>query len=242
MKHFYAKGIAIFPLLDPVQAVKRTSPRISEKKSSRRDLLIKTCCTITICSYLISGSMPAVAQTAGSTTMIRSADNIAPLRVGQYVPKDFWTKQHLYYIDGDTIRQDLSLYKGKLLVLDFWWSQCGSCIQQFKEKQLLFAKYPADAVIILVNPAITKDNFQVIKSQQNKIASRTADGRLVSIIEDSYIASLFPTTSFPRYVWISPYGNVIAQSSGLLLNEGGLKSVMDVLYKEKAFNRHDKQY
>src|SRR5690606_13499964 len=42
--------------------------------------------------------------------------SVTSLRVGSKVPNEFWTKEHLFYVNGDTIRKTLEEHKGKMVV------------------------------------------------------------------------------------------------------------------------------
>src|SRR5690606_10042905 len=105
-----------------------------------------------------------------------AAEVVKGLMVGQKVPEEFWTYKHLLYTDGDTIRKDLSEYKGKLLVLDLWATWCAICLAQMSEKQLLFSKYPDETAFLLVNSVRTKDTYETILTRSDKISSSTLGG------------------------------------------------------------------
>jgi len=132
---------------------------------------------------------------------------IQPVGLGQKVPDDFWTKEHLFFINGDTVRKTLEEHRGKLLVLDFWFSGCAPCLLHQKEINYFKATYPDKLAVVMVNSRKTREDYQ-------KIADYVAKGRfrnagmesLESIIEDSYLESLFPYTSYPSYFWINESG------------------------------------
>ncbi|MGM1428312.1 redoxin family protein [Sphingobacterium lactis] len=155
--------------------------------------------------------------------------DIKPLFVGEQLPDEFWTKEYLFYTNGDTIRKNLSEYKGKLLVLDFWATWCAICLAQMKDKEILFAKYPNETAFLMINSVRTNDTYSTIAKNQDKIAALSAEGQVKSIIEDPYMQRLFPTGSYPRYVWIGPRGNLIAVTTALSVTEGHLKDMLNLL-------------
>lgn len=187
--------------------------------------------------YIYISLFVFIIQAHGQSNRVSLPENeeVKPLMVGQRVPEGFWTKQHLFYMDGDTVRKDLSEYKGKLLVLDFWATWCAICLAQMKEKQLLFSTYPDETTFLMVNSLRTKDKYEAIQARKDKISESSLGGKIESIIEDSYLQGLFPTKSYPRYVWIGPSGNVVAITMALSVTEGHLKGVLDVYreYNEK---------
>lgn len=187
--------------------------------------------TMTFCFILFSN--PVNAQELRKEIGANAPLEIHPLIVGQRVPDDFWTREHLFYINGDTVRRTLGEYKGKLLVLDFWATWCAICLAQMKEKQQLFSNYPDETAFLLVNSLRTKDNYEAIQKRHDKISASSLGGKIESIIEDSYLQGLFPTKSYPRYVWIGPYGNVVAMTMALSVTDGHLKDMLNL------FNEHN---
>lgn len=151
---------------------------------------------------------------------------VKPISVGEKLPDEFWHQKHLFYENGDTVRKDLSEYKGKLLVLDFWATWCAICLGEMKDKQELFARYP-EASLLLVNPAITQDSYDTILGKQEKISNLSREGRVQSVIVDSYLRGLFPTLGYPSYVWIGPSGNLIALTTALSVTENHIKTIVD---------------
>ena len=59
---------------------------------------------------------------------------------------------------NDTIK--LSDFKGKVLVLDFWYSACGSCFEKFPQFENLVSKYKSnkDILFFAVNKPIKSEN------------------------------------------------------------------------------------
>src|SRR5699024_12782984 len=66
--------------------------------------LIAVLCISSLCHGQDAGTAPDSGE-----------EEISPLSVGEKVPAEFWTREHLFYIDGDTVRKNLEEYKGKLL-------------------------------------------------------------------------------------------------------------------------------
>jgi len=149
-----------------------------------------------------------------------------PLMLGSSLPDDFWNKDFLIYNDGDTTRRSLASYKGKLIILDFWWSKCAICLAWMKEKEAVASKFPRNVKLVYVNPLVTKDRFQNVLSIQDKLENSSLHGTFSSIIEDDYIHKLFPSGGYPRYVLISPRGNFIALSSMSNINEPNIRSIL----------------
>jgi len=154
---------------------------------------------------------------------------VEPLLVGQKLSEEFWKREYLVYNNGDTTRQTLEAYRGKLLVLDFWATWCAICLGQMKEKDELFNRFPADAKLIYVNPAQTKDTYTNIVKIQDRLAERSLSGKFQSIIEEDYLQQLFPNHIYPRYVWIGPRGDLIGLTLALSVTDGHIKDMLNLI-------------
>ncbi|RKF41940.1 hypothetical protein BCY89_00025 [Sphingobacterium siyangense] len=127
--------------------------------------------------------------------------------LGEKVPADFWTKKHLFYSNGDTIRRSFEQYKGKLLVLDFWFSGCTKCLLHQKEISYFKQKYADSLIVIMVNSKNTKDNYEKIQHMtQQDWFKKLGINNFSSIIDDEYLSQILPSNGYPTYFWINNYG------------------------------------
>src|SRR5438034_9125331 len=76
-----------------------------------------------------------------------SLDKTSPLTIGHQLPEIVFNSVTNY--KSKTAR--LSDFKGKIIILDFWSSFCGSCINLFPHLDSLQQKFKNDLQIILVN-------------------------------------------------------------------------------------------
>ena len=169
--------------------------------------------------YTVSKSLPSGEGKGG-----------APLRVGDKLPETFWQQEHTLYADGTITKQTLEKYKGKLLILDFWATWCGSCINKFKMLQQQQAQHGDTLAIMLVNSSTTRDTFDKIKALMNGTRPPHQVFNLPSIINDEYLATLFPHGAVPHYVWINERGQIAALTNGELMNAAQLAHLLE---KEK---------
>ncbi len=157
--------------------------------------------------------------------------NVRPLLVGERVPKDFWSREHLFYLNGDTVRRNLSAYQGKLIIFDFWATWCGACKAWFPTNEKLQKEFGGDLEIILVNSDLIHDDIK-------KIGAVLSDEQFFenqkgkSIIFDTYLKSLFPHNSIPRYIWVDPKGMVRAITTMDFLSFYQIKTILS----RKEFN------
>lgn len=123
---------------------------------------------------------------------------IQAISVGDSLPELVFTR--LYNAASHTVR--LSDYRDQLLLLDFWATNCGSCIK-------LFPKYDSlERVMggrLKVFP-VTSQPMTLIERfwPRNPYLSKS---KLPTIVEDSVLCRLFPHTTLPHLVWV--YGGIV---------------------------------
>lgn len=152
---------------------------------------------------------------------------IKALRVGDKLPESFWQQEHFVYTDGQTSRQTLAPYKGKLLVLDFWATWCGSCIKKFRTMEALQAQFNSKAMFLLVNTQSTRDDEKKIDNLLSGRKYGTTPYALTTLFNDTYIYQLFPYGFMPYYVLISPSAEVRAIVPAELMTAANICLMLD---------------
>lgn len=134
---------------------------------------------------------------------------VRPLNIGDTVPDI--TLTNVYNYPASTIH--LSDLKGKLVILDFWSTWCGSCIEAMPESEKLQNEFGDKIQIILVN-VFPHDDIKKVAPFFAKRKERTGDDlNLPYSLLQSAIAPYFPFRSIPHYVWIDNKGKIIATTS-----------------------------
>jgi len=126
---------------------------------------------------------------------------VAALQVGEQCP-DFNFTNIINYKATNT---KLSAFKGKIVILDFWATWCGSCIQALPDLDKVQKEIPDSLVILPVTyekPEKAK-KFWSINSNLNVLS-------LPSITADTTLEKAFPHRMIPHEVWIGPTGKVMA--------------------------------
>lgn len=165
-----------------------------------------------------------------------SASNIRPLKIGDKLPYTFWQQEHTVYQNGQTSKQNLSAYKGKLLILDFWATWCGSCITAMTKLNALKSQFEDQINII----SITSQNAEEILTFQKKGIFPKTDV-LKSIIADKDLKGHFPHLSLPHLVMIDSSGLVNAISSTSEITAATITAILHGKYKQ-SWPKNDFNY
>lgn len=139
-----------------------------------------------------------------------SEQTLQPLKPGDTMP-DIPLGKVLNNKMGKTRFSDL---KGKLVILDFWNSYCGSCIEGFPKMQHLQRLFADQIQIILVNPLEDEDQLERRFKTNPKLRNRLPD--LPSIVGAKEFEQLFPSSSGSGYhVYIDSKGKILAKTNYL---------------------------
>ena len=183
--------------------------------------MIKNICTVLLLMHLCAFN--GFAQQAPSI--------ITPVAVGDQLPKAFWDFKHVLLERGVPREYTLSADRGKLVIIDFWASWCGSCIKRFPELEGVEKAFPGKVKVLLVNSVGTGDTVASLISRFKSGSGTFTSTSLSVIAADSVFLKTFPHRALPHYVWIAD-GGVRAVTTAELLtveNVGLLIKHMDVM-------------
>lgn len=170
-------------------------------------------CTITALLLLLIGTCLTPIASAQKVADARSKGNVEKLTslvIGEKVPDDFWTMEHLIYVNGDTVRQTLNDYRGKPLILDFWASWCGGCLSSIGKLGELEPMIGNQFGILLVNGRYSGDNLEKVEKSVSLLRNRGYKAQFPTVIDDTILSGLFPHMGIPYVVWITKGGTVQA--------------------------------
>ncbi|MEO6733988.1 MAG: TlpA disulfide reductase family protein [Ferruginibacter sp.] len=151
-----------------------------------------------------------------------------PGKVGQHA------RNLQYNYSVSTIQ--LSTFKGKLILLDFWSTWCSSCIEAFPKMQQLQNEFGNRLQVLLVN-TYNGDDIKKVKPFFEKYKVRT--GAAITLpysLQQASLANYFPHKFVPHYVWIDAAGKVIAITSQLEVTKENISAILD----GKQVNMHTK--
>ena len=142
---------------------------------------------------------------------------VKTLHVGDTVPDI--TLTNVYNYPSSTIR--LSDLKGKLVILDFWATWCGSCIKVLPSLNKIQSEFKGQIQILVVG-------YQAGKTVQSFLQNNAlAKGiKLPFITSDSTLKKLFPHHTIPHEVWIDKNGFVKAITGDEYLTPGNVQAMI----------------
>ncbi|WP_181163790.1 TlpA family protein disulfide reductase [Pontibacter mangrovi] len=107
----------------------------------------------------------------------------------------------------------LSDFKGKLLLLDFYATWCGTCLGSMPKLQELQAAFGEELQVLLVSSPRNKDNAQKVQAFYKRWMKPGDPYLLPSVVGDTTLVQFFPHRLVPHFAWISPDGRVGAITS-----------------------------
>lgn len=132
-------------------------------------------------------------------------------------------------VNAPVKKLELSKLKGKFVILDFWATWCGSCIEAMPHLSALQKKYGRDLQVVLVTEEMAQRAAQFVKARPTGlwIDSDTAGA----------FAKVFPHRVIPHTVLISREGKLVAITNPEAINN----SVMDSLLANQTVHLTEKK-
>lgn len=121
--------------------------------------------------------------------------------------------------DGKEIKLSEVLKEKKVAILNFWYTTCTYCVQEFPLMQTAYEQYSDDVAIIALNPMNPSQdvaNFQASYGLTFDMASCPASW-----------ANVFSVQGYPTSVVVDRYGRICLVESGALLTERLWTSLFD---------------
>lgn len=141
----------------------------------------------------------------GQISSIEQPDFSMRVHAGEAVPDMVFG--HVESWNNKPVR--FSDFKGKLLILDFWTTNCAPCIGAMPKMEEIQKLFPDKIQVILV----TRNTKAAVASltQRSKILQRNT---LPTITNDTLLEKLFPYTGTPTHVWIGKDGKLLFVTGG----------------------------
>jgi len=143
----------------------------------------------------------------------------APLKIGDTVP-DITINNVINYKSKSI---QLSDFKGKLLILDFWATWCAPCIAMIPKMDSLGKALEGKVAFLL----ITYQKQAEVEAFMRKLEKqKSAVYGLTGVVQDKALHQLFPHKTLPHYVWINGQGAVIAITEAEEVNAENIRKAL----------------
>jgi len=145
------------------------------------------------------------------------------LKIGDKVPNIPFE-----FFDADSIilKGQLSDYKGKLVILDFWASWCWSCLSKFPYMDTLQREFGDKIKVIMVNSKM-KDGANGLKYIMKEKAEKEWPYGFSVALNDTIADAFFPSRFIPHYVWIGPAGRVVAITGSKEVTKDNIRKILN---------------
>lgn len=124
-----------------------------------------------------------------------------PVKIGGRIPDVTLTNVYNY----ETTKTNLSDFKAKLIILDFWATSCTSCLDNLPKTEELQKKYGGEVQFIKVTCQPRTEVLPFLKELY-----KTDPSAIPVVTDDSALHKLFPHIDLPHYVWLDQTGKVVA--------------------------------
>ena len=155
-------------------------------------------------------TMPTTTTTTPSITSSQEPNEDNPAEDNP--PAPIWNGPNFTVLDKDGNEIKLSDLAGKPIVLNFWATWCGYCVQEMPDFQTAYEKYP-DVQFVMVN--VTDGYYETITSAKSFVAEK---GFTFPVYFDtkSSATSAFDVNAYPQTFFIDAQGNIVAKARGAI--------------------------
>lgn len=127
--------------------------------------------------------------------------------------------------DGNLV--NLSDFRGKPVVVNFWASWCSPCKSEMPEFQELYEEYGEEIHFLMVN--LTDGSRETVETASDFIASAGYTFPVYFDTENSNAATTYGTYSIPVTYFFDAEGHAIAQGTGAM-DRDTLQKGIDMIY------------
>ena len=157
-------------------------------KNKNQDILIRIFSIILLLSSAVWIILTTIQTTARDQSIL-----FAP-QIGFLLP-DF----ELNGIEGEN--HQISDYKGKPIIINFWASWCKPCEAEMPALQKMYQKYSSDVVFLTIN-STNQDNLVNVQNFINKYQLKFP----VLLDQEGSVNSLFQVQALPTTFFVNSYG------------------------------------
>lgn len=150
---------------------------------------------------------------------IAKGQSYRALKVGERIPNITIGN---FYNEPQRKEKISNLYKDRLLILDFWGTWCGACLEELPKFGDLKKRF-GDRIQIIAVGYEPKERIASLFRRNPSLNSSS----YLTIFDDSVLTKqLFPHKLLPHIAWIDKNGTVIGITSGEYVNENYINEVL----------------
>lgn len=154
---------------------------------------------------------------------------VVPFQIGERVP-DLPLKNILNYKKAEA---SFSSFGHKVIVLNFWHTRCGTCIALFPQEDTLQYRYK-DRLQFLLVTGEGKDDVEAFLQDRHSRHLPVTSAPIIT--GDIWLNKMFRHIYNPHYVFLSPDGKLLAQTSSIFLAENIIKGIVDAVGQKDGPN------
>ncbi|MGF1669656.1 MAG: TlpA family protein disulfide reductase, partial [Balneolaceae bacterium] len=124
-------------------------------------------------------------------------------------------------LDGNTV--DLEQFKGKVVLIDFWETWCGPCLQVFPAMHQLREEYPDNFEMLAVTVGLSDSREDAIRFESEN------DYDFIYLIDDFNVFGSLGASGIPFKVLIDPDGELIKIEMGSRGTQGDYNQTKSVI-------------
>lgn len=121
-----------------------------------------------------------------------------------------------------------------MVILDFWHRFCGGCIEAFPKNDSLQREFDGKIKFLLVNTEPGVDS--------SKLSRFVSKFNLKYLVADTMLRKNLLFVSVPHYVWLNPYGKIIAITTSADVNRQNIRAFLngrtEPLYTKKSIKKY----
>ncbi len=174
----------------------------------------------------------------GGTTIILKSEVIADTDLSDvtYVPGMIMHDFELTTSDGKTLKLSEVLKEKKAVLLNFWYTACSWCVEEFPGMNTVYNEYKNDIEVFAMN-AYDGDSMADIAGFKDTYALDFPMGKDTFGVQNAFGVEAFPTS-----VMIDRYGMIAVYVSGAI-SESQFRQIFSVFsadeYKQQIYNNPD---
>lgn len=135
------------------------------------------------------------------------------LNIGDSLPVELWHLPLTSISPSGSKTISLEDYKGKAIILDFWASWCGPCLEHMPALDSIHSDKKTLLSVIMVNATSNPKEFAKVCDFIIKYHTTNPQFLSPMTLFSKTLGEFFPYTEVPHYVWIGADGRVKAITS-----------------------------